>query len=474
MVLKVINHPYEFDIKKLCTVFFPYEKIKSDGNEDIVVCTEKQNDRLTVKATVFDRSLKKTHMLVANEDEKTALSVLFYNTLSELMQYKPPWGILFGVRPAKIMHRLNKLYGEKDAKNYFVNNYLVMPEKADLALRVMKNENRVISLSSENSLSLYVSIPFCPSRCSYCSFVSHSIERTEKLIEPYVSLLCREIAETGKIAKALSLRLETVYFGGGTPTVLNSEMLKSLFNAIENSFDLSSVREYTVEAGRPDTVTADKLIALKNAGVTRISINPQSFNDDVLAAIGRKHTSRQTEIAYNLAREIGFDNINMDFIAGLPEDTLDSFAESIDKAIKMNAESVTVHTLALKTASYMASRDRTFNMSDRFAVSQMVDYSNKALSKNNYVPYYMYRQSKSLGNLENVGWCRQGKECLYNVFMMDETHSVFAVGAGAVTRLKNQKTGYIERIYNYKYPYEYIDSFNEILKRKTGILTFYE
>ncbi len=474
MVLKVINHPYEFDIKNLCTVFFPYEKIKSDGNEDIVICTEKQNGRLTVKATVFDKSLEKTHTLVANEDEKTALSVLFYNTLSELMQYKPPWGILFGVRPAKIMHRLNSLYGEKEAKNYFVNNYLVMPGKSDLALRVMKNENRVISLSSENSFSLYVSIPFCPSRCSYCSFVSHSIERTEKLIEPYVSLLCREIAETGKIAKALSLRLETVYFGGGTPTVLNSEMLKSLFNAIENSFDLSSVREYTVEAGRPDTVTADKLIALKNAGVTRISINPQSFNDDVLTAIGRKHTSRQTEIAYNLAREIGFDNINMDFIAGLPEDTLESFAESIEKALKMNAVSVTVHTLALKTASYMASRDLTFNMSDRVAVSQMVDYSNKALSKNNYVPYYMYRQSKSLGNLENVGWCRPGRECLYNVFMMDETHSVFAVGAGAVTRLKNQKTGYIQRIYNYKYPYEYIDSFDEVLKRKTGILNFYE
>ena len=474
MILKVINHPFQYDMKNLCTVFFPYEKIRDDGDGDITVITEKQGDTLTVIARVYEKSLQKSHTVTANEDMATAMSVLLYDTLSELLDYRPPWGILFGVRPAKLMHRFCEQYGDEGAKDYFINNFLTTPKKADLALEVMKNENRIISLSGEKSFSLYVSIPFCPSRCSYCSFVSHSIERAAKLIQPYVDLLCDEIAETGAIARDLGLRLETVYFGGGTPTTLNPHQLEQLFNVIEKSFDLSTLREYTVEAGRPDTVTSDKLTALKNAGVSRISINPQSFSDNVLNAIGRKHTSQQTVDAFNLARRAGFDNINMDFIAGLPEDTLDTFSQSIDKAVDMGAESITVHTLAFKTASYMASREMTFDMTDRLTTANMTDYSKDTLTKNGYYPYYMYRQSKSLGNLENVGWCKEGRDCLYNVYMMDETHSVFAVGAGAVTRLKNQQTGYIERIYNYKYPYEYIDSFDEVLRRKQGIINFYK
>lgn len=474
MILKVINHPFQYDMKNLCTVFFPYEKIRDDGDGDITVITEKQGDTLTVSARVYEKSLQKSHTVTANEDMATAMSVLLYDTLSELLDYRPPWGILFGVRPAKLMHRFCEQYGDEGAKDYFINNFLTTPKKADLALKVMKNENRIISLSGEKSFSLYVSIPFCPSRCSYCSFVSHSIERAAKLIQPYVDLLCDEIAETGAIARDLGLRLETVYFGGGTPTTLNPRQLEQLFNVIEKSFDLSTLREYTVEAGRPDTVTLDKLTALKNAGVSRISINPQSFSDNVLNAIGRKHTSQQTVDAFNLARRAGFDNINMDFIAGLPEDTLDTFSQSIDKAVDLGAQSITVHTLALKTASYMASREMTFDMTDRLTTANMTDYSKDTLTKNGYYPYYMYRQSKSLGNLENVGWCKEGRDCLYNVYMMDETHSVFAVGAGAVTRLKNQQTGYIERIYNYKYPYEYIDSFDEVLRRKQGIINFYK
>lgn len=473
MILKNINHPYEFDMKNICTVFFPYEKIKSQGDESIVVVTEKNGADLSVSARVYDKELKKHHTVGVKEDMATAMSVLLYRTLSEIMGYNPPWGILFGVRPAKLMHRFCEDMGEEKAREYFVNTFLATPVKTDLAIKVMKNENRVISLSRENSFSLYVSIPFCPTRCAYCSFVSHSIERTHKLIEPYVELLCRELEEIGKIAKSLNLHLETVYFGGGTPTTLNASQLEKLFNSIEKNFDLSTLREYTVEAGRPDTVTEDKLRALKSAGVSRISINPQSFNDTVLQTIGRKHTAQETVDAFNLARNIGFDNINMDFIAGLPGESMESFENNIQKAISLGAESVTVHTLALKTAAYMASRDLTFDLTDRLFVSSMVDYSNKTLKNAGYYPYYMYRQSKSLGNLENVGWCKEGRDCLYNVYMMDETHSVFAAGAGAVTRLKNQKNGHIERIYNYKYPYEYIDSFDEIIERKKGILTFY-
>lgn len=473
MILKVINHQLQFDMKNICTLFFPYEKIKTEGREDIVVITEKSEDVLVVDAKVYDKHLKKTHKMAESEDMAVAMSVLLYSVLSELMGYEPPWGILFGVRPAKLMHRLCGEMGREEAKNYFLNSFLAKKDKTALTLEVMKHENEVIALSGKNSFSLYVSIPFCPTRCSYCSFVSHSIERTQKLMTPYVDLLCTELEQIGEIAKKLSLRLETVYFGGGTPTTLSADLLTKIFRTIEKHFDMSTLREYTVEAGRPDTVTEDKLLALKAAGVTRISINPQSFNDEVLEAIGRRHTSQQTIDAYNLARSLGFDNINMDFIAGLPKDSLDSFKSSIDKGIALGAESITVHTLALKSAAYMVTRDMTFDLTDRLTTADMVRYSNAVLSDSGYYPYYMYRQSKSLGNLENVGWCKPNCDCLYNVYMMDETHSVFSAGAGGVTRLKNQENGHIERIYNYKYPYEYIDSFDEIVKRKLGIYTFY-
>lgn len=473
MILKVINHQLQFDMKNICTLFFPYEKIKTEGSEDIVVITEKSEDVLVVDAKVYDKHLKKTHKMSESEDMAVAMSVLLYSVLSELMGYEPPWGILFGVRPAKLMHRLCGEMGREEAKNYFLNSFLAKKDKTELTLEVMKHENEVIALSGKNSFSLYVSIPFCPTRCSYCSFVSHSIERTQKLMTPYVDLLCTELEQIGEIAKRLALRLETVYFGGGTPTTLSADLLTKIFRTIENHFDLSTLREYTVEAGRPDTVTKAKLLALKWAGVSRISINPQSFNDEVLEAIGRRHTSQQTIDAYNLARSLGFDNINMDFIAGLPKDSLDSFKSSIDKGIALGAESITVHTLALKSAAYMVTRDMTFDLTDRLTTADMVRYSNAVLSDSGYYPYYMYRQSKSLGNLENVGWCKPNYDCLYNVYMMDETHSVFSAGAGGVTRLKNQENGHIERIYNYKYPYEYIDSFDEIVKRKMGIYTFY-
>lgn len=473
MILKVINHQLQFDMKNICTLFFPYEKIKTEGSENIVVITEKSEDVLVVDAKVYDKHLKKTHKMAESEDMAVAMSVLLYSVLSELMGYEPPWGILFGVRPAKLMHRLCGEMGREEAKNCFLNSFLAKKDKTELTLEVMKHENEVIALSGKNSFSLYVSIPFCPTRCSYCSFVSHSIERTQKLMTPYVDLLCTELEQIGEIAKRLALRLETVYFGGGTPTTLSANLLTKIFSTIENHFDLSTLREYTVEAGRPDTVTKAKLLALKWAGVSRISINPQSFNDEVLEAIGRRHTSQQTIDAYNLARSLGFDNINMDFIAGLPKDSLDSFKSSIDKGIALGAESITVHTLALKSAAYMVTRDMTFDLTDRLTTADMVHYSNAVLSDSGYYPYYMYRQSKSLGNLENVGWCKPNCDCLYNVYMMDETHSVFSAGAGGVTRLKNQENGHIERIYNYKYPYEYIDSFDEIVKRKMGIYTFY-
>ncbi len=473
MILKVINHDFVYDMKNLCTVFFPWEKINDDGDENIIVITKADGNEYSVSAKLFEREISKTHILKDNEDGATQMSVLLYNVLSELTGFKPPWGILFGVRPAKLMHRFVGEMGKEKARDYFINEFLATPQKTDLALEVMEHENKIIALSKPESFSLYVSIPFCPSRCAYCSFVSHSIERTYKLLEPYVDLLCSELKKTAEIAKQLNLRLETIYFGGGTPTTLSASQLTKLFEVIKAEFDLTYLREFTVEAGRPDTVTEEKLTALKNAGVGRISINPQTFNDSVLETIGRKHTSQQTLEAFKLARKCGFNNINMDLIAGLPNDTLDSFKNSVDTAVSLGAESVTVHTLALKSAAYMVTRENAYDISDKLLTSNMVDYSNSKLKENGYYPYYMYRQSKSVGNLENVGWCKDNLDCLYNVYMMDETHSVFAVGAGAVTRLKNQQTGKIERIYNFKYPYEYIDRFDELIDRKKAIIDFY-
>ncbi len=479
MIIIIKNHSYRFDIENICEIFFPYEKInvyenQTDVKDPITVITCINGNKLVVDALVYDKSKRAVESASKLTDRKSALSVLLYNTLSELLGVSYPWGILYGVRPVRLMHALTDRYSEDYAKSIFREKYLVSSKKTELTAAVAHSENKIIALSDDKSFSLYVSIPFCPTRCSYCSFVSHSIENASKLVEPYVELLNKEIRKTGRYAAALGLRLESVYFGGGTPTSFSADILKRLFASIEESFDLSTVREYTVEAGRPDTVTREKLIALKDAGVSRISINPQSFNDEVLKTIGRRHTSAETLKAFELARKCGFNNINMDFIAGLPGESPESFERSVNKGVELNAESVTIHTLSLKSGAYMATRDEAFDSSSKNNVSSMVDYAGALLSSNGYHPYYMYRQGKSLGNLENVGWCRNGYDCLYNVFMMDETHTVLAVGAGAVIKLKNQNTGKIERIYNYKYPYEYINNFDEILKRKHRINTFYD
>lgn len=473
MILRNINHDYGYHTQKIVTMFFPLEKIRNDGDDDsVVIDTIKNGNTLTVTAKVYSKLQSKSVEISDNDDGAHEISLLIYHLLSEMTGFYPSWGILYGVRPARLMHATVEAIGQEQAKKKFLAD-LVDEKKVNLAFEVMQHENKLIALSKDNSFSLYISIPFCPTRCSYCSFVSHSIQNAKDLIAPYVDLLCEEIVATGKIASDLGLNLETVYFGGGTPTTLTHEQLDKIMNTIECSFDLSTVREYTVEAGRPDTVTRAKLETLKAHNVDRISINPQTFNDSVLEHIGRKHTSKQTIEAYKLACEIGFDNINMDFIAGLNTDTLESFKMSIDKAVELGAESITVHNLALKSGAYLVTENEYYDLSLKKMANDMVDYSYDKLYGNGYYPYYMYRQSKSLGNLENVGWCKDGMDCMYNVYMMDETHTVLACGAGAVTKLKNPKTAHIDRIYNYKYPYEYINDFAEMLNRKKQIVNFY-
>ena len=470
MIIKNINHDYSYQTEKIALTFFPLEKLNDDNGN--VISSELCKDKIKVDAEIFSNEIHKENNINQYEDIAHAISVLLFEASSELTDFKPPWGILYGVRPARLMHSRAEKYGTQKAVELFKAD-LTNENKIELAKEVMERENKIIALSRDNSFSLYISIPFCPSRCSYCSFVSHSIENAKDLIEPYVNLLCRELKEIAKIANSLSLRLETIYFGGGTPTTLSANQLDRVLSAVENSFDLSNLRELTVEAGRPDTITEEKLNTLLNHNVGRISINPQSFNDDVLKAIGRKHSVEQTIKAFELAKGLGFKNINTDLIAGLNGDSLNSFKNSVLTAEQLGAQSITVHNLSLKSGASLVTENELFDIAKKQETADMIDFAYSELKANGYNPYYMYRQSKSLGNLENTGYAKEGFECLYNIFMMDETHSVFAAGAGAVTKLKKGSYNNIERIYNYKYPYEYINNFDEVIKRKENITEYY-
>ncbi|MBQ9515795.1 MAG: coproporphyrinogen dehydrogenase HemZ, partial [Ruminococcus sp.] len=344
-------------------------------------------------------------------------------------------------------------------------------EKTALAKTVAANQGAIISRSGRRSFSLYVSIPFCPTRCNYCSFVSQSIEKAKKLIDEYLPLLLNEIRYTSQLARQLNLRLESVYIGGGTPTTLSAEQLDLLLSEIEADFDMSRCVEFTVEAGRPDTVTREKLLALKRHAVTRISINPQTFSDTVLQAIGRRHTTQQTLDAFYLARELGFDNINMDLIAGLTSDTPESFRNTIDTVRSLDPESVTVHTLAVKRSARVNATDA---VREHGYTAEMLEYASRELTAGGWEPYYLYRQSKMLSNLENVGWAKPGYFSPYNVYIMEETHSILACGAGAVTKLRDVDSNHLERIFNFKFPYEYISRFDELIARKDRVIDFYD
>lgn len=474
MNLYVKNHNFWFELENLTRLFFPNEKINVfktfDSIEQPYIYTE-VSDKVKIEVSI--NNFQKSLISDKTDDNELTSAQLLYRLLCQYSGYTQPWGVLTGVRPVKLFRRLCEELGEEGARNKFTDEFYVSPEKLRLAELTEKNEKKILDLSRPESFSLYVGIPFCPSRCSYCSFVMSSVERAKKLIEPYTELLCEEIKATAQIASNLGLRLETVYFGGGTPTTLNAEQLDRVLKTVTNSFDMSTCREFTVEAGRPDTIDKERLCALKENKVDRISINPQTVNDNVLREIGRKHTSEQFFNAFELARKCGFDNINTDLIAGLPTDTLDSFVNSLDSIRALSPECITVHTLCMKRAATLTNIGTTLNREDAETARKMLEYTQKMLTSDVYIPYYMYRQSRMVGNLENVGWSKKGFESLYNVYVMDETHTILACGSGGVTKLKNNETDYLERIFNFKYPYEYVDRFDELIERKSSILRFY-
>lgn len=477
MNLYVKNHIFHFELENLTRLFFPNEKITviRDFSEPQPPCIYTEvSDKITISVNIGSFNKSETAVKKLTDDDNELVSAqLLYKLLCDFTGLTQPWGILTGVRPVKLLRRLAEESNEEQAVKKFENDFFVSNEKIALSRETEHNERKILELSKPESFSLYVGIPFCPSRCSYCSFVMASIERAEKLIEPYTKLLCEEIKRTAEIANKLGLRLETVYFGGGTPTTLSAEQLDTVLRTVNKSFDMSTCREFTVEAGRPDTIDIAKLFALKENKVDRISINPQTVNDEVLKTIGRKHTAQQFFDAFELARKCGFDNINTDLIAGLPTDTPESFKNSLDSIVRLNAECITVHTLCMKRASRLTTEGVTLDLQQARDAREMLAYTQNILGQNEYIPYYMYRQSRMVGNLENVGWSKKGFESLYNVYVMDETHTILACGSGGVTKLKRNNPDYLERIFNFKYPYEYIDRFDELIQRKSGIMQFY-
>ena len=420
------------------------------------------------------RLMKCTERLYPDKNKKeceTIISKLLFKILHEITGTDVPWGILTGIRPTKkVLPLLDKGINRDEIFDLLREEFWISDEKLRLVYDTAVVQRPLLMATPKHSIGLYVSVPFCPSRCSYCSFVSHSVEQAKKLMPEYIRLLCRELEIWGDIVKKLGLTVDTVYFGGGTPTSVSAEHLESLLKAVNKNFDLSHLREYCVEAGRPDTITEEKLVVLKENGVTRISVNPQTMNDEVLKNIGRRHTSKEIVDAYKLARKIGFDNINMDLIAGLPGDTPDSFRNTLEQIIALDPDSITVHTLTLKRAANLFS-DGVSQLEN--PVRKMVRDSIAMLPENGYKPYYMYRQKNTLDNQENVGYAKPGKESFYNMLIMDETQSIFGAGCAASTKLV-EPCGMITRICNYKFPYEYISQFDQLMEKKNQIYEIYE
>ena len=482
---------YHFEIENICRLFLPQEKIVTQIVTEFpeldpaaglhIFCDQSsagESVHLACRVVLesFDEHNEKVLPLDTPELRDACeleLCTLLYHLLVKLLGFTQKWGLITGVRPVKLLRRLGREQGIEAAQKYFREKLLVGEEKLSLCTKTLSMEDKILSLSTPCSFSLYVSIPFCPTRCDYCSFVSQTVVRAKKLIPEYVERLCEEIRYTGEIARELGLQLETVYFGGGTPTTLTPEQLARLLSTVEESFDLSHLREYTVEAGRPDTVTPQKFAVLHSAGVTRVSINPQTLQQSVLDAIGRRHTVEQFYDAFAMARKAGFTNINTDLIVGLPGDDFAGFADTLERILALSPESVTVHTLSMKRASNIMLQHRADYRVQDDAV-RMVQLSAEALPKAGYQPYYLYRQSRTVGNQENVGWAKPGYEGLYNVYIMDETHTILACGAGGVSKLKKPGTDYLERIFNYKFPYEYNTGLEEMLARKQAVPEFYK
>ena len=470
---ELINRYY---VQTLCMLYFPGAKFSQD--EEITASTpvvhlavhETEGVSFLAEAslTVGERQLHARRERLYNRrttEERTrkiAVGAAIGEVCSAYLGYRPSWGMLTGVRPSKVaMEMLLEGDAPGEVERRLVEEYQVIPKKAALAVQVARNEQKLIGTPDKRDCSVYISIPFCPTRCAYCSFVSYTSARLLSLIPDYLVKLEREIHEMFETIRHLGLRVRTVYIGGGTPTVLTPVQLESLLGVITRETDISALEEFTLEAGRPDTIDAEKLAVARAFGVGRISVNPQSLCPEVLQGIGRSHTVEAFYRAYDVAVKSGIPIINSDLIVGLPKDSFSTFSATFDKVAALAPANITVHTFCVKkSAEILQTMEHIYSIYGGDA-GKCVDYSQIRAAQEGYIPYYMYRQKNTVGNFENVGFAKPGTEGRYNIYMMEEVHSIFAAGAGAVTKLvdyvpagKGRST--IRRLFNPKYPYEYL------------------
>ena len=479
MILNINGELSRYYAESLILLFFPGSKFPEDSALDtdkitVTITVHKTNNTAYGKVTIEDETGKTVsseyvvpeNLLSDISDEmklKLASGGAMLKAGENFTGVFPPWGMLTGVRPAKMAAEImGRGCTAEDAEHKLTQIFLCNPEKAKLAVLTATTESVYVTEKARNECSVYIAIPFCPSKCSYCSFVSFTSKRLLSLIPDYLLALASDIRDKFDIISRLGLRVSTVYIGGGTPTVLSAEQLDFLLSVIASSTNIDELDEFTLEAGRPDTITSDKLRIARSYGVTRISVNTQTLNDDVLKDIGRAHNSDDFFRAYDIAANSGIRDINVDLIAGLPNESRDSFAMSLDKVCQLEPTNVTVHTFYAKRAAEVVRNNKEiYRLADIETVAA-VEYSQKKLIDEGYLPYYMYRQKNTVANLENVGYSKPGHEGIYNIMMMDEVHTVFGSGASAMTKLVSRDPNNMRlvRICEPKYPYEYLDGHN--------------
>ena len=482
MKVELIGHDEKYALEQSLLTLFPGEKPvygtvdeTADAHWVRVTLTEEdERVQVTTELGIDGRSAAHSYdyPLSGTDYEKEgqrrhAVGISFFGAAKDLLGISPAWGSLTGVRPAKVALSLIREGGKAKAERELQELYCVQPARARLAIEAADAGIRAAAELEPNDISLYVGIPFCPTRCAYCSFVAQSVEKSFSLVEPYLEALFDEITAAGQLVREMGLNIKTFYMGGGTPTTLTADQMDRLLTKLEQNFDFAGLAELTIEAGRPDTIDEEKLRVLRAHNTTRVSINPQTMEDNVLAAIGRRHTADDIRRAMEQVRAAGFPHVNMDLIAGLPEDTPAGFARSLDEVISMGADNITVHTFCFKRAADMSKKQGTEFVPDAPSAAKCIQYSQLMLPGAQYKPYYMYRQKNAVGNLENVGYAKPGSACMYNIYMMEEMHSIFGVGAGAVTKLVEHTGGAprMKRIFAPKYPYEYL---RDIEKLRAG------
>ncbi len=477
----LVGHQNRYAVEEILYNLLPFEKHRAvtSPKDTCMISQLKTNGTVSVVTASFSHSGKVEGQYdisisccgLSPQREKSELSWAIkesiYQVLVPTYCEKPEWGALTGVRPAK-MARLLMERGKNvwETEKILQKRFHISQSRAKLTMCAAQFAKEIKEGLNPKDISLYISIPFCPTRCHYCSFVSHSITKANLLLPQYLDKLYCEMRDLAEVLRNTGKKIISVYIGGGTPTILDEMQLQALCTALYQHFDLRHMIEFTVEAGRADTITEEKLAILKRYGVTRISINPQTMQDAVLRASGRQHTVQQFMHAWNAAQLFRFDCINTDLIAGLPKDTLEGFRASVDDILRLSPENITIHTLAVKNGADLS--DRQHNFQNREMVGKMLHYAYTQLQMAGYVPYYLYRQKFMAGNFENTGWSKPGKECRYNVYMMEEMQSILSVGAAGTSKFCDVKSGKIQRIAGTKYPYEYClntDHFQKIIQK---------